>query len=167
MDNSEQVVIGVVFDQSYLVYDIGIPMGNIYTILYYNKKAKFVYGGLPRLVDHLEQYAESLKIPKENLVKIEIPCSCNGKYIMTQSKESQWFLQLLNYKPDKIFVFRDNQHSNGTTTLCQYAQRLLIPVVEYNNRGISRQVTINTPDSTNNVYQPQFGRVSDYDFQTK
>lgn len=162
-DNS-QVVIGIVFDQTYLVYDIGIPMGNIYTILYYNKKAKFVYGGLPRLVNHVEQYAESLKIPKENLIKLDIPCDCSKKYIMTQSKEAQWFLQLLNYKPDKIFVFRDNQHSNGTTTLCQYAQRLLIPVVEYNNRGISRQVTTNTPDSTNNIYQSQFGRVSDYDF---
>lgn len=162
--SSEQVVIGVVFDQSYLVYDIGIPMGNIYTILYYNKKAKFVYGGLPRLVDHLEQYAEALKIPKSNLVKLDVPLNYDTKYVMAKSKESQWFLKLLEHKPDKIFVFRDNQHSNGTTTLCQYAQRLLIPVVEYNNRGMNRQVTTNTPDSTNNIYQRQFGRVSDYDF---
>lgn len=162
--SSEQVVIGVVFDQSYLVYNVGIPMGNIYTILYYNKKAKFVYGGLPRLVDHLEQYAEALKIPKSNLVKLDIPLNYDTKYVMAKSKESQWFLKLLEYKPDKIFVFRDNQHSNGTTTLCQYAQRLLIPVVEYNNRGTNRQVTTNTPDSTNNIYQRQFGRVSDYDF---
>ena len=81
-DNS-QVVIGIVFDQTYLVYDIGIPMGNIYTILYYNKKAKFVYGGLPRLVNHVEQYAESLKIPKENLIKLDILCDCIKKYIIT------------------------------------------------------------------------------------
>lgn len=162
--SEEQIVIGIVFDQSYLIYDVGIPMGNIYSILYYNKKAKFIYGGIPRLVDHVEQYAQSLKIPKENLVKLDISAQGDSKFIISKANESKWFLELLQYKPDKIFVFRDNSHSNGTTMLCQYAQRMLIPVVEYNNKGNCRQITINTPDSVNNIYTPQYGRVSNYDF---
>lgn len=80
-------------------------MGIIYTILNRNRNAKFVYGGLPRLCMHVEDYAQSLNIPKDRLIKLEMD-TCVKKHLLTQTKEAEWFSQLLAYHPGRIYCFR-------------------------------------------------------------
>ena len=97
MEEQDRPCIGLIFDASFLIWDVLIPMGIIYTILNRNRNAKFVYGGLPRLCMHVEDYAQSLNIPKDRLIKLEMD-TCVKRHLLTQTKEAEWFSQLLAYK---------------------------------------------------------------------
>ena len=131
--------IAIVFDQSFIIYNVLIPIGIIKTIMEKNKDSYFVYGGLPRLTDQVEQFGLSLKIPKDRLIKIEIP-QCIHKKILVKELSAKWLLSMLSYKPDKLFIFRDSSHINETVPLITNCMKLKIPVIEYNNRGEFREV---------------------------
>lgn len=158
MEEQDKPCIGLIFDASFLIWDVLIPMGIIYTILNRNRNAKFVYGGLPRLCMHVEDYAQSLNIPKDRLIKLEMD-TCVKRHLLTQTKEAEWFSQLLAYHPGRIYCFRDNTHSNATGVMVMYAVRQNIPVIEIDNHGNKRQITKNAPSDLNIIYARKAGRI--------
>lgn len=127
--------IGIIFDPSYLIYRIDIPMGKIYDILVKNKDAHFIYGGIKRLVDHVEEYARNLKIPRERMHPYCMPlCNPNTGFVNSE-QASKWLLDLLSYNPDILYVFRDNSHMGLTTALVRSCIDKDITVMEINNRN--------------------------------
>ena len=131
---NDKKCIGLVFDPSYHIYQIEIPMSEIFTILSKNKDAHFVYGGIKRLTDHVEEYARNLKIKKENLHWFCLPAVENRGFLTTE-QGTKWLVEMLAYNPDVLYVFRDNTHSGLTTMLVRSCIDSNIQVIEYDNRG--------------------------------
>lgn len=126
--------IGLIFDRSYLVYDVGIGMKIIYNILYRNKNnAHYVFGGIPRFVEHTKEYAKALKIEPSLLHELCIPYY--DDHYLAKTVIADWLQKVLDFMPDEIYILRDDGHTNETTTLIEYCLRNKIPVTEYNNRG--------------------------------
>ena len=70
----------MIFDRSYLVYDVRKPMNDISDVMWrFKDKAHFVYGGIPRLCYHVEEYKRNLGLKDEMFHKIEIPY-CDNKF---------------------------------------------------------------------------------------
>lgn len=139
--------IAMIFDRSWLVYDIQVGQNIVGNILFrYKDKAEYVYGGIPRLCYHVEEFKRGLKLPDEIFHKLCIPYK-DGKFI-TKAVMSDWVLETLNYKPDQLHILRDNGHTNETSTLVQYAIRNRIPVIEYDNRGHVHTLGYGTSYST-------------------
>jgi len=136
--------IALIFDPSYHIYRIDIPMSEIFTILSKNKDAHFVYGGIKRLTDHVEEYASNLKIPKERLHFFCIPAIENRGFV-SSAKASEWLNQILAYGIDVMYVFRDNTHAGLTTMLVRSCMDYKTQVIEYDNRG---RTTMIGPDNT-------------------
>lgn len=151
--------IGIVFDASFLIYDVMIPMQKIYDILDGNKDNVFVYGGIERLCWHVEKYAEDLGIPKENLIRMDIPSCVEGhKKVITKDYAMEWFNTFLSYGPDMLIVFRDNTHQTDTSRLISNAVVNTIYTIEYNNRGEFRNLGVGVNDA-NKYYHSIPGRV--------
>ena len=132
---NDKKCIGIIFDPSYLIYNISTPMAKIFEILTTNKDAHFIYGGIKRLVDHVDEYARNLKIPKERLHLLCLPvCSPNTGFVNSELA-SKWLLELLAYNPDRLYVFRDNSHMGLTTALVRSCIDRNIPIMEINNRN--------------------------------
>ena len=137
--------IGIIFDPSYHIYRIDIPMNKIFEILSKNLDAHFIYGGIKRLTDHVEEYARNLKIKDEQLHFFCIPAIENKGFMGTE-QASRWLTEVLSYSPDVLYVFRDNRHAGLTTMLVRSCMDIHIQVIEYDNRGM---VTRISPEDTN------------------
>ena len=146
-------VVALIFDRSYMIYDLTIPMNIIYDALFYNKNNNniFVFGGIPRLCYHVTHYAEALKISKERLIHIEIPDSTSR--LITAENMQSWFMQVLKYMPDILIVLRDNTGTQETNRLVDWAIRNHITVSEYDNRGGCNNLSLNslTDPKVNNL----------------
>ena len=143
---NDKKCIAIIFDPSYHIYRIDIPMNKIFKILDKNKDAFFLYGGVKRLTDHVEEYARNLKIKEENLCKFCIPAIENKGFVSSQVS-SEWLVNILSYNPDVLYVFRDNTHTGLTTMLVRSCIDKNIQIIEYDNRG---DVTRISPYDTNN-----------------
>lgn len=155
-----KTTIGLIFDKSYIIYDVLVPMDIIFTIMSHNTKSNFVYGGIPRLCMHVEEDAASLEIPNDQLHRVYPPCDDR---VFTRAIVD-WAKEVMKYKPDKIFLFRDNSHYTETSGLCLVAQRMGVPVTEFDERGIARDITTGTPSDLNPYFIKQPGRVPNDDF---
>lgn len=142
MYNGKRVV-ALVFDRSFMIYNVEVPMNIIYDELFYNKDNStiFVFGGIPRLCYHVTHYAESLKISKERLIHISIPDSV-ARFLTSESMQ-KWFMEIVNYMPDKIVVLRDNSGTQETNRLVDWAVQNHITVTEYDNRGGCNNLSLN------------------------
>lgn len=144
---NDRKFIGLIFDRSYMIYDIQIPMGIISTEVFrYGKNAEYVYGGIPRLCYHLEEYARNMNIPKEQLHKLCIPDS--DARLLTDDQMKGWFMQTAQYPISRLVIFRDNDRSGETSILIQWAMTNHIQTLEYDNRGGCRQLT------EGSIYEP-------------
>lgn len=139
--------VAMIFDRSFMIYDITIPMGIIFTEMdRYKSNAEYVYGGIPRLCYHVEEYARNLNIPHQQLHKLCIPDS--DYHLLTASQMQEWYKDALKYPLTRITVFRDDRRSAETNLLVQWAIRNHIQVLEYDNRGNCTQLT------EGSVYEP-------------
>lgn len=157
---NNKTTIGLIFDKSYIIYDVLVPMDIIFTIMSHNRESNFVYGGIPRLCMHVEEDAVSLEIPNSQLHRVYLPCD---ERVLTRAS-IEWSNEVMKYKPDKIFLFRDNSHSTETMGLCLEAQKIGIPVMEFDERGHARDITTGTPSDLNPYFIKQPGRVPNDDF---
>ena len=158
MVDTNKPCVAIIFDASFLIYDVTVPMSIIYTILNRNTEANIVYCGLPRLCMHVEDYAQALRIPKEQLIRIEM-CTCTRDNKKKKKKEAEWFAQILTYNPDRIYCFRDNTHSNATGILCSKAIQKNIPIIEVDHHGNRRAVSKNSPSDISTIYHSKAGRI--------
>lgn len=156
---NEKPCIALIFDKSYIIYDLQVPLGIIFTIMNHNKDAFFIYGGIPRLCRLVEENIPHLKLNPNNYVKIELPSDPR----IIKSINARWFNSVLEYHPDKIFLFRDNSHSTETSMLVNNAAKEGIPVLEFDERGQTRQMPSNSPD-LNPYFFTKTGRAPYYDF---
>lgn len=156
MDNN-QSVIALIFDNSYLIYDVTVPIGAIYTIMNKNRDALFLYGGMKRLCMHVEETANALRIDDSQLIYLTIPMTLQTKFI-TQELASKWYSEMLSYKPDRIYVFRDNGHTNETSLLCNAANTNNIPIVQIDSYGHEDHISNNTPSNVDVYYHSKSGR---------
>lgn len=126
--------IGLIFDRSFMIYDIQIPMGIIANEMFrYKKNANYVYGGIPRLCYHVEEYGRSLHISPEKLHKICIPDA--DQKLLSAEQMNKWFMEFTNYPINRIIVLRDNQHTGETERLLTWAITNKIQTLEFDNRG--------------------------------
>lgn len=134
----EKKCIALIFDRSYLIWDVMLPMGIIFSILNRNgNDCYYVYGGIPRLEYHLEEYARNLKINKDNLIKICLPYATKQMFYST-AMIGNWVDKITEYPFDELYLFRDNSHTNESSTLVAWAKAHDIPICEYDNRGNQR-----------------------------
>lgn len=132
--------IALIFDRSYMIYDIQIPIGILSTEIFrYKKKAHYVYGGIPRLCYHVEEYARNLNIPQSQLHKLCIPDS--DERLLTATQMKPWYMEATQYPIKRLVVFRDNERSGETSWLVNWAIQNHIQTLEYDNRGGCRQLT--------------------------
>ena len=144
MYNDKKCIV-IIFDPSYVIHRIDIPMAFIYELVTKNKDGYIVYGGIDRLCWHVEEYARVCKIPKERMKCICIPYRCS-KGFTSLEVTSKWLTQILSFNPDIVYVFRDNNTIGMTTTLVRSCIDKNINVIEYNNKGITRPINHNTID---------------------
>lgn len=157
MENNTSPVIALIFDSSYLIYDVTVPIGIIHTIMNKNRDAIFIYGGMKRLCMHVEETAEHLRIDDSQLIYLCIPMTMQTKFI-TQELASEWYTKMLSYEPDRIYVFRDNGHTNETSVLCTAANMRKIPIVQIDSYGHQEQIGNGTPSNTEVYYHSKAGR---------
>lgn len=150
----------MIFDKSFIIYDVQVPVNIIFTLMNHNKDAYFVYGGLPRLCMHVEENIRHLHLNPNNFIKIQLPI--DNKII--KAINANWFAEVLEYHPDQIVVFRDNSHSTESSLLITQASKQMIPVVEIDDRGTITDSRINGPSSMNPYFIKQAGRTPNYDF---
>ena len=154
---NDKKCIGIIFDPSYHIYDINIPMSEIFTILDKNRTSHFVYGGIKRLVEHVEEYASNLKIKKENLHFFCLPAIENKGFVGSE-QASRWLIEVLSYNPDVLYVFRDNSHNGLTTMLVRSCIDKNIQIIEYDNRGNVRRISPYETD-TSKFYRTRPGEI--------
>lgn len=148
--------IALIFDRSYMIYDITIPMGILSSEIFrYGKNAEYVYGGIPRLCYHTEEYARNMKIPNNQLHKLNIPDS--DCLLLTDDQMKGWFMQAIQYPISRLVVFRDNERSGETSRLINWAIQNHIQTLEYDNRGGCNQL------SKGSIYEPNTVNKSVFD----
>lgn len=150
--------IAVIFDPSYVIHRIDIPMGWIYDIVSNNKDGYIIYGGIDRLCYHVEEYAKIHKIPKERMIRVCIPFNCSREFVSMEIT-SKWLVELLSLNPDKVYVFRDNNVIGMTSTLIRSCMSRNINVIEYNNKGLKRTITQNTIEDVSRYYTTRPGEI--------
>ena len=148
----------IIFDPSYIIHRIDIPMGFILDIILQNKDGYIVYGGIDRLCSHVEEYGKIYKIPKERMICVCIPYQCSKGYISLEVT-SQWLTQILSMNPDKVYVFRDNTASGMTTELIRSCIDKNINVMEYNNKGLTRCLNQATQIDVSKYYRTRPGEI--------
>ena len=144
----------IIFDPSYLIHRIDIPMGYILDIILKNKDGYIVYGGIDKLCSHVEEY----KIPKERLIYVCIPYQCSKGFISLELT-SKWLTQILSMNPDKVYVFRDNNSIGLTTNLIRSCIDKNIKVMEYNNKGLTRCLNQSTQIDVSKYYRTTPGEI--------
>lgn len=152
--------VAMIFDRSYLVYDVRKPMNDISDVMWrFKDKAHFVYGGIPRLCYHVEEYKRNLGLNDEMFHKIEIPY-CDNKFYYNKDNVAQgWVQEVMSYNPDHILILRDNGHTNETDALVQYAIAHKVHVVEVDNHNHRRDLVDHNGYITKGYYdQTLFGK---------
>ena len=142
---NEKRCIVILFDPSYIIHRIDIPMAYIYELITRHKNDYIIYGGIDRLCSHVEEYAKVYKIPKERLINICVPYRCSRGFI-SMDVTSKWLEQILEYNPDLVYVFRDNNTIGMTTSIIKSCIDKNIKVKEYNNKGFVRDISYSTTD---------------------
>ena len=155
---NDKKCVGIVFDPSYVVHRIDIPMGWIYDIITKNKSGYIVYGGIDRLCSHVEEYAKVHKIPKERLIRLCIPFRCSREFV-SMEVTSKWLVEMLSLNPDVIYVFRDNNVYGMTSALVRSCIDRNIKVIEYNNKGLNRTITSDTIEDVSRYYTTRPGEI--------
>ena len=137
--------VAMIFDRSYLVYDVRKPMNDI--------------SGIPRLCYHVEEYKRNLGLKDEMFHKIEIPY-CDNKFYYNKDNVAQgWVQEVMSYNPDHILILRDNGHTNETDALVQYAIAHKVHVVEVDNHNHRRDLVDHNGYITKGYYdQTLFGK---------
>lgn len=131
---NDRKFVALIFDRSYMIYDIMVPMQVLSSEMFPIKdRAEFVYGGIPRLCYHVEEYGRNLHIPKERLHKLHIPDS--DAHFIPAREMQQWFMEATKYPISKLVVFRDNNQTAETNALIQWALLNKIQTLCYDNRG--------------------------------
>ncbi|MBQ8130882.1 MAG: hypothetical protein IJ193_00160 [Bacilli bacterium] len=154
---NDKTCYGIIFDPSYVVHRIDIPMGIIYSILNSHKDSYFVYCGIERLCWHVENYAKALKIQKERLIKICLPLT-PSKTLVSIELMSKWINGILQFGPERLYVFRDNTATGLTTSLIRSCVNNKITVTEYDNRGLVNNIN-NSSVGHSKWYRTDAGRI--------
>ncbi len=155
---NDKKCIAIIFDPSYVIHRIDIPMGFILDIILQNKNGYIIYGGIDRLCYHVEEYGKIYKIPKEQMICICIPYRCS-KGFTSLELTSQWLTKILSFNPDKVYVFRDNNTIGMTTNLIRSCIDRNINVIEYNNKGLNRCINSSTQIDISKYYRTKPGEI--------
>lgn len=127
MNKDGKRVIAILTDRSFYIYNMAVPIDHIADIIKENHKdSVFVYGMCDRIDYHVESFCKTYRVPKENMIKFEY----NKDNPNTIPKE---FTKVITYKPDIVYIFRDNPSSADTNTLINQCKKYNIPVITINS----------------------------------
>jgi len=155
---NDKKCIAIIFDPSYVIHRIDIPMAYIYDLILKNKDGYIIYGGIDRLCSHVEEYGKIFKIPKERLICLCIPYRCS-KGFTSLEVTSKWLNQLLSFNPDRLYIFRDNNTIGMTTGLVRSCIDKNIHITEYNNKGLVREINSNSTIDVSKYYRTRPGEI--------
>ena len=125
----------MIFDRSYLIYNVLVPLKPLGDVIFrFKDTAHYVYGGIPRLCAHVEEYKEGLRLPDELFHKIDIPYH-DERVLSKKVAAHVWVKQVMAFDPDRFLFIRDDGHSNETSYLVDYALRNHKLCIQFNNRG--------------------------------
>lgn len=126
-----QRCIALITDRSYLVRDIGVPMNVAFDIISKNNKdIYYVYGMNYNIDGEIEGYLNVFKIPLDHRIKFTYDES-----IISNLAISRQYLNILQYSPDKVILFRDNPQSTDTSSFVLSCVKNGIPVTAVDDQG--------------------------------
>jgi hypothetical protein len=106
-----QQCIAILTDRSYLVRDIGIPMNQSFELIQNNFKDTYFVYGMNYMIDlEIEGYLNVFKVPDDHRIKFQYSADITSAIAI-----SRQFLNILQYNPDKVILFRDNPQSTDTS----------------------------------------------------
>lgn len=146
MYNNQQCI-ALLTDRSYFVRDIGIPMNVSFGIIQNNhKNTYFIYGMNYNIDGEIEGYLDAFQVPLDHRIKFTY-----DKTLTSNIAISNQFLNLLQYSPDSVILFRDNPESTDTSTFVLACVRHNIPVVAIDDFG--NKESLNSKILTNKFYR--------------
>lgn len=126
-----QRCIALITDRSYLVRDIAVPMNVAFDIISKNNKdIYYVYGMNYNIDGEIEGYLNVFKIPLDHRIKFTYDES-----IISNLAISRQYLNILQYSPDKVILFRDNPQSTDTSSFVLSCVKNGIPVTGVDDQG--------------------------------
>jgi hypothetical protein len=126
-----QRCIALITDRSYLVRDIGIPMNISFDIIQKNNKDIYYVYGMNYNIDlEIEGYLNVFKIPLDHRIKFTYDES-----IISNLAISRQYLNILQYSPDKVILFRDNPQSTDTSSFVLSCVKNGISVTAVDDQG--------------------------------